>query len=170
MDEWFDVPAETIFSERTMYPGQRADPSSAITTDTTGGVRDIWETSSSMLIQGTSLETWSFPSPYVECVQMLMKTDGRPMNAKIQVWQGPENEPQTMSMFVEDGRPFCAVVGTPRGIMNTIGIVSYLTKEVDKMQHALCHDVLKGATPKTIDSRTSDQIIKYRQRWRADFI
>ena len=50
------------------------------------------------------------------------------------------------------------------------GIVSYLTKEVDKMRHALCHDVLKGATPKTIDSKTSDQIIKYHHRWQADFI
>ena len=121
MDEWFDVPAETIFSERTVYPGQWADPSSAITTDTTGRVRDIWETSSSVLIQGTSLETWSFPSPYVECVQVLMKTDGRPMNANVQVWQGPDNAPQSMSVFVEDGRPFCAVVGTPRG-MNTIAV------------------------------------------------
>lgn len=45
------------------------------------------------------------------------------------------------------------------------GIVSYLTKEVNKMWHALCYDVLKGATPKTIDSKTSKKIIKYHQRW-----
>jgi response regulator of citrate/malate metabolism len=50
------------------------------------------------------------------------------------------------------------------------GIVSYLAKEVEKMQHALCHYVSKGAMAKTIDSRTSDQIIKYHHRWQADFI
>lgn len=121
-NEWFDVPAETIFSEeRAVYPSQWADPSVAITTDTSEQIRDIWDTTSPAVIQGTSLETWSFPSPHVECVQVLMKTDGRPMNANVQVWQGPDNAPQSMSVFIEDDRPFCAVVGTPRG-MNTIAV------------------------------------------------
>jgi hypothetical protein len=46
-------------------------------------------------------------------------------------------------------------------VLNHEDIVSYLTKEVERMNVALCHDVLKeGATPKSIDAQISDQIIK----------
>jgi len=125
MDDWYGAYDETRFAERAAYPGPQVfHPSLAdVQTSDIERVRDIWDTSSPVVIQGTSLETWSFPNPYVECVQVLMKTDGRPMNADVQLWQGPDNTPQSMSVFVEDGslRPFCAVIGTPRGT-NTLAI------------------------------------------------
>jgi hypothetical protein len=40
-------------------------------------------------IQGGSLKTWTFPSPRVESVQVFLKTEGRPLNANVEVWQGP---------------------------------------------------------------------------------
>jgi hypothetical protein len=80
-------------------------------------IRDIWKAQSAVSIQGSTLKTWSFPDPQVKRVQVLMKTDGRPMNADIELWQGPDNTPQKMRVYLEDGnlRPFCCVVEAPRG-------------------------------------------------------
>lgn len=74
-------------------------------------------TSPAITIQGGSIETWSFPSPAIERVQVILESDGRPVNGRIDLWQGPDNAPQIISVFLEDGteRPFCAIVETPGG-------------------------------------------------------
>ena len=78
---------------------------------------------SSILVQGGSLRTWSYRSPSVEQVQVVLSTEGRPLDADIELWQGPDNTPCKMLVYVENGqlRPFSAVVETPRG-PNTIAI------------------------------------------------
>lgn len=79
-------------------------------------VKNIWETSDSIIIQGGgSLRTWSTPT--AERVQLSMKSEGRPMNSNVELWQGPDNTPQKLSVYIEDGnlRPFNVVIETPRG-------------------------------------------------------
>jgi len=76
-----------------------------------------------ILVQGGSLRTWSYRSPAVEQVQVVLSTEGRPLDADIELWHGPDNTPVKMRVYVENGqlRPFSAVVETPRG-PNTIAI------------------------------------------------
>jgi len=77
----------------------------------------------SILVQGGSLRTWSYRSPAIEQVQVILSTEGRPLDADIELWHGPDNTPCKMRVYVENGqlRPFSAVVETPRG-PNTVAI------------------------------------------------
>ena len=81
------------------------------------------KTDTSILVQGGSLRTWSYRSPSVEQVQVVLSTEGRPLDADIELWHGPDNTPCKMRVYVENGqlRPFSAVVETPRG-PNTVAI------------------------------------------------
>jgi len=84
----------------------------------------IWETfnqaceapSREVLVQGKALRTWSYLEPATDCVQIEMETDGRPLEALLELWQGPDNTPQMVKVYVEDGsqRSFRAVLQTPR--------------------------------------------------------
>ena len=78
---------------------------------------------STILVQGGSLRTWSYRSPLVEQVKVVLSTDGRPLDADIELWHGPDNTPCKMRVYVENGqlRPFNAVIETPRG-PNTVAI------------------------------------------------
>ena len=80
-------------------------------------------TNSEILVQGGSLRTWSYRSQAVEQVQVLLSTEGRPLDADIELWHGPDNTPVKMRVYVENGqmRPFSAVIETPRG-PNTVAI------------------------------------------------
>jgi len=84
---------------------------------------NIWDMVSPVLIQGSSLKTWTFASSAIERAQVLLKTEGRPLNADVELWQGPDNTPQKMVVYSEDGslRPFSAVIETP-GSNNAICI------------------------------------------------
>jgi len=80
--------------------------------------------SDTVLVQGGSLKTWSYRSSVVDHVQVVLTTDGRPLDADVQLWEGPDNNPCKMRVYSEDGalRPFRAVIATPGGGANTVAI------------------------------------------------
>lgn len=92
-------------------------------------------------VQGGSLKTWSYASPMVERIHVVLKTDGRPLEADVSLWQGPDNTPHKMRVYVEDGylRPFSAVFETPRG-PNTVSIRNKGQLEFPLQAHVLAED------------------------------
>jgi len=76
-----------------------------------------------ILVQGGTLKTWSYASARVERVQVRLTTEGRPLDADIELWQGPDNTPTKMRVYSEDGnaRPFNVVIETPQA-PNTVAI------------------------------------------------
>jgi hypothetical protein len=86
-------------------------------------VDEIMSTLSAVKVQGSSLRTWSIMNHSVNRVQIFLKTEGRPLNAAVDLWQGPDNTPQKVQVYIEDGakRPFSAVFECPGG-GNTVSI------------------------------------------------
>ena len=92
--------------------------------------------SASDTIQGGAIRTYPFNSE-VEDVQILLRSDGRPLNSRIELLQGPNNDKQVIELYTQDGldRPFFCVLNTQGNgsvvrIINTSPIEFPLTAEV----------------------------------------
>jgi hypothetical protein len=71
----------------------------------------------SITVQGGSLRTWSCSNPSIKRMQVSLSSEGRPVDAEVELWQGPDYTPVKMRVYSEDGneRPFSAVMESPRG-------------------------------------------------------
>lgn len=85
--------------------------------------KTIWDTGAPVTVQGGSLKTWSFADPRVDRVQVCLRTEGRPLKSNIELWQGPDNTPYKLDVYLEDGelRPFNAAIDIPGG-SNSISV------------------------------------------------
>jgi len=110
------------------------------------------EPDSPILVQGGSLRTWSYKSPLVEQVQVVLGTEGRPLDADIELWNGPDNTPCKMRVYVENGllRPFSAVIETPRA-PNTVAIRNIGQLEFPFAANVYTNDV-EEPSPECIES------------------
>ena len=93
--------------------------------------KEIWDTLSPIQIQGGKvLRTWSLPFA-TEYAQVLIKTDDRSLHCDLQLWEGPDNIPQKMNVYVGYGRkrPIRALISTPESnsaiALRNIGPLEY---------------------------------------------
>lgn len=65
-------------------------------------------------IEGNTRKTWSFNDIKKDRVQVVLESEGRPVNADIQLWIGPDWTPFSLKTYSEDGklRPIRTLVGT----------------------------------------------------------
>jgi hypothetical protein len=65
-------------------------------------------------VEGTTRKTWKFNDFSKDRVQVALTSEGRPVNADIQLWLGPDWTPFTLKAYSEDGklRPVQTLVGT----------------------------------------------------------
>jgi len=110
---------------------------------------EIFDKCSTVIVQGGSLRTCSFDES-VNRVSVYLKTTGRPLDADIELWQGPDNAPQKMTVYLEDGelRPFRAVVESP-GSSNAISIRNTGQMEFPLTAGVEC-DMQGGASPSDV--------------------
>jgi hypothetical protein len=64
--------------------------------------------------EGQSRKTFDFPNVNQDVVQLAMNTEGRPMDAEVQLWIGPDWTPFKLKVFSEDGQkyPVQSLIGT----------------------------------------------------------
>ena len=65
-------------------------------------------------VEGLTRKTWKFNDLSKDRVQVGVTSEGRPVNADIQLWLGPDWTPFTLKAYSEDGkaRPIQTLVGT----------------------------------------------------------
>ena len=95
-----------------------------------GSPSDILATvSTPRIVQGGAVYILPF-APEVQSIQVMLKSDGRPMSAKLELLQGPNNVKQSMEIYAEDGnsRSIYFVLDSP-GTGNVVRIVNTATVE-----------------------------------------
>jgi hypothetical protein len=110
-----------------------------------------------ILLSGGSLRTWSYRAPSLQRVQVLLSTAGRPLDASVELWSGPDNTPVKMRVYAEDGqlRPFSTVVETPRGA-NTVAVLNLGTMELPLTANVVAENV-DAPSAECVASRISVQ-------------
>ena len=104
-----------------------------------------------VLIQGGSIRTFSLDEKVPRIlVHLKSHADDRPLGATLELWEGPDNIPETVDIYLEDGgmRPFRAIIETPGNsnsiaIRNTASTEFPLTAEIEvdaREQHQYNHN------------------------------
>jgi len=84
----------------------------------------LYDMSTPRILQGGAVVTYPL-EPAVSAAKVVLKTDGRPMNASIELVQGPNSIKMVIDLYTEDGleRPAFLLIPTP-GPGNVIRIVN----------------------------------------------
>ena len=96
-------------------------PFGAVTKTPAAGAVSGWDIKSispdgslTQRVEGMTRKTWNFNDISKDRVSVAVTSEGRPVNADIQLWIGPDWTPMKMSVYSEDGklRPIQTLVGT----------------------------------------------------------
>ncbi|CAJ1937750.1 unnamed protein product [Cylindrotheca closterium] len=112
------LPLPSRQQEEKMYPRTRPQH------DSNMQARHMMEKPPATVVQGTSVQTWTFlPQHNVDRLQVDLSTEGRPMEALVELWQGPTNVPQKLRVFSENGQkcPFSTLIEVPADY-NTLAV------------------------------------------------
>ena len=88
-------------------------------------------------------KTWSFNNLAKDRVQVALTSEGRPVNAEIQLWLGPDWTPFSLKAYSEDGklRPIQTLVGT----RNTAAMIEVRNVGEYEFPFSAASDYAKGA-------------------------
>ena len=90
---------------------------------------EIYDMKAPKIVQGGAITTYPLDAS-VASAKVVMKTDGRPLNASIELVQGPNAIKVSIDLYTEDGleRPFFTIIESP-GAGNVIRIINTATVE-----------------------------------------
>ena len=96
----------------------------------------------STTVEGGELRTYPFEDPSVDSVQVYITTEGMPLNARIELLQGPDDVKQIIELHADDGleRPFFCVVNTP-GLDNLIRVINTAAVEYPMSVSVVPHSI-----------------------------
>uniref|UniRef100_A0A7S3P5P0 Uncharacterized protein n=1 Tax=Amphora coffeiformis TaxID=265554 RepID=A0A7S3P5P0_9STRA len=121
-----DAVVEAI--EEVMESPDEDESKESVTEESTSRLAEapvsIWDTPFPVRIEGSELRTWSFEDSSIERVQVFLKADSdSPLTANVDLWNGPDDTPHKMTVYLEDGNlhPLSTVMETPIG-HNTVAI------------------------------------------------
>ena len=77
---------------------------------------NVWESSPAVKVQGSTLKTWDIGEESTQRVQLSLRSEGRPIDANIELWHTPSYIPTKFRIYTEDGvaRPVDAIIETPK--------------------------------------------------------
>mmetsp|Transcript_1898 Transcript_1898/g.2732 ORF Transcript_1898/g.2732 Transcript_1898/m.2732 type:complete len:312 (+) Transcript_1898:89-1024(+) len=86
--------------------------------------KSMYDMDEEMLLQGQAVRTYDLPSSISSC-KVELRTDGRPLNAQVELIQGPNAPKYIIDIYTEDGeiRPFTVIMETP-GAGNSVRIIN----------------------------------------------
>lgn len=103
----------------------RVSARAAVSAQVAAPLADVFamDSTSTVRIQGTTLKTWDVSSPTTGRVQVSLKSEGRPIESRIELWTTPDYIPAKMRVYTMDGkkRPVNAVIETPKET-NTVAV------------------------------------------------
>lgn len=81
-----------------------------------GPLTDIWAKSPATLVHGNTLKTWDIGGEAIERVQLSLRSEGRPIDARVELWHTPSYIPTKFRVYTEDGliRPLDVLIETPK--------------------------------------------------------